>query len=524
MKLSLEFIYTRLKSKKPGIIRKFPSRTEPTLMCAGIIGGKVKPSPEVLYIDFSDSAASDTNSTSNETVNQILPQYKSVGCTNYHTSSLSVIAKQGKESTYANCDAILVPNNTNMLALMQTVSEIFIEMEQWADSLARAVASGENLQSIVNLTAPLLKNPLYFADTSFKQIAQWGGDIGYTSPIWKYQAKYRYLPYTVMQALIEHGDLDKLFNTRKAWIAKTAGFTSPFISKALYNNEKHLGNLLICEYYHKFDHCDLEIAEYLGNFISSAMVGGRSYIETSSLYNAHFIEELICGHAIDNQIIKDQLKARKWNNNDGFFIAIYEAAQEREAVKHHIMTLLSTQLNVQCLEYDNNIVIIVNTKSTKTETAIECLRRIGKSFKRNLALSEEFELFTTLEMFYRQAMFALGTIQEGEKPQVVRYSSVYLDDAAQLLLQHIPVSRKAQKLAEYDKAHHTQLCHTLLVWLTLDRNSSKAADELYIHRNTLLKRLARVEQVLDLDLSRFDDYQFKSRMVMSLISLANSGE
>ncbi|MEA5084923.1 MAG: helix-turn-helix domain-containing protein [Lachnospiraceae bacterium] len=57
------------------------------------------------------------------------------------------------------------------------------------------------------------------------------------------------------------------------------------------------------------------------------------------------------------------------------------------------------------------------------------------------------------------------------------------------------------RLMEYDIDNNSNLVDTLEVYLMNDRNISRAAEELFLHRNTLKYRLNRIEEVLMYDLS-----------------------
>ena len=60
-------------------------------------------------------------------------------------------------------------------------------------------------------------------------------------------------------------------------------------------------------------------------------------------------------------------------------------------------------------------------------------------------------------------------------------------------------------LVEHDRRRRSDLRHTLEVYLTEDRSITRAATTLHMHRNTLNKRLERIEGLLGLNLSSTDD-------------------
>lgn len=65
--------------------------------------------------------------------------------------------------------------------------------------------------------------------------------------------------------------------------------------------------------------------------------------------------------------------------------------------------------------------------------------------------------------------------------------------------------RTIAPLIEYDRRRHSQLVATLRVWLDNHWAVQPTAEALYVHRNTLQKRLRRIETLLGLDLQDPDD-------------------
>jgi DNA-binding PucR family transcriptional regulator len=60
-------------------------------------------------------------------------------------------------------------------------------------------------------------------------------------------------------------------------------------------------------------------------------------------------------------------------------------------------------------------------------------------------------------------------------------------------------------LVEYDRAHASDLVHTLDTFLSCDASWTRCAKTLHIHVNTLRYRLQRVEQLTGRELDRFSD-------------------
>jgi PucR family transcriptional regulator, purine catabolism regulatory protein len=56
-------------------------------------------------------------------------------------------------------------------------------------------------------------------------------------------------------------------------------------------------------------------------------------------------------------------------------------------------------------------------------------------------------------------------------------------------------------LTDYDSQHSGDLVHTLRTYLAANGNASRTAEVLFLHRNGLLYRLGRIEELLRVNLS-----------------------
>ena len=56
------------------------------------------------------------------------------------------------------------------------------------------------------------------------------------------------------------------------------------------------------------------------------------------------------------------------------------------------------------------------------------------------------------------------------------------------------------RLLEHDLKKGSDHIRTLRVYLDNESNASRSAEQLYVHRNSFLKRLERIAKILDMDL------------------------
>ncbi len=80
-----------------------------------------------------------------------------------------------------------------------------------------------------------------------------------------------------------------------------------------------------------------------------------------------------------------------------------------------------------------------------------------------------------------------------------------------------PFRELVERIEAYDRDHSSDLIRTLRVFFESNANASEAADRLYLHRNSLPYRLARVQELTGLDLK-----DHRARLALQLGLLANT--
>lgn len=94
----------------------------------------------------------------------------------------------------------------------------------------------------------------------------------------------------------------------------------------------------------------------------------------------------------------------------------------------------------------------------------------------------------------------------------ILYELIYDSPTAKLAL-----VERLKPLIDYDQSHSTNLIETLDIYFKNCQNSVKTAKDLFIHRNTLLYRLERISEVLDLDFNNSEQILIMQLALKALI-------
>ncbi len=169
-----------------------------------------------------------------------------------------------------------------------------------------------------------------------------------------------------------------------------------------------------------------------------------------------------------------------------------EVPQWRPADLHHLPAL--HEVNPPMLEIEQTVVMVLPDRDEPIDTILEA---VGPGS--HAGLSAAVNATTGLIESARQARLALAQALEADRPRVAyaatRPVSLLPDTVAKAsALAH----RYLGPLLEHDRSHGTQLTATLAAFLTTDGSWKQTAEQLHIHRQTLVYRLKTVEQLTGL--------------------------
>lgn len=134
-------------------------------------------------------------------------------------------------------------------------------------------------------------------------------------------------------------------------------------------------------------------------------------------------------------------------------------------------------------------------------------QRIAKSLPVTFGLSNPSNEVSSLHYFYLQAMLAVRSAQN----VLCHFSDIAIpsildssDDGFKWFAKHPGILY----LEQYDYLNHTELTRTLQIYLSCERSIKRAAALLYIHRNTVLYRIDRINEMKLFDLNNSYERQY----------------
>lgn len=403
--------------------------------------------------------------------------------------------------------------------IFNEVQSIFQRFHHWSGLVYEAVAKRRPLMDIFSLLTMVTPNPWYLADPSFRMLAiKDEPDYCEISPIWRYQAAHGHLPIDVIFRMISSGELQKMNETPHALcFCKTTAFVNAFVSKTIFSPKGVIGHFYIIGMYGEPTAYELEIAEFFGNRLTDLLSGCPEYLPTTGNFFDYYFIDLLEGTA-DDEMAAAVLDNLGWKESDVYRVLALEACQ-RDSIDQTLSNLqiqmFEDQLKGKAFLYEDQLVVLINETAAFSscedgESREMRLRRTVKGilqqFEASGGYSETFLSLRRFRTYYLQARAAREyACRSGKSCQLLSYARIAVPYLASALYAHVPPELVCHPavtvLRQYDRDNNGELLHTLRCYLDHEQNTQKTAQELYIHRNSLIYRLDRIQQLTNLDLS-----------------------
>ena len=171
---------------------------------------------------------------------------------------------------------------------------------------------------------------------------------------------------------------------------------------------------------------------------------------------------------------------------------------------------LHVPLPLDCWQMRYGTCLVIVTASAGGPVDMEPLQELLRKQGLSAGASRPFDDLSGLRQAYSQASATLRTIRIlGRSHTVGFYDDFLMIRLLELVPDDVSLSGfclpDIQALQEYDKAHDSELCRTLLCYLEHARNASSAARALNVHRNTIHYRIGKCKEIMP-GLDFQDDY------------------
>ena len=405
-------------------------------------------------------------------------------------------------------------------SILQQYFDDICGMGLFADSLLEILFFEGGIQAMLDQIYPAFQNPIFVFNPDFKLIAATTGENvvldeqarkilendGFTEEEFK----------VVNQSRIHRKVLES--ERPILTIHPTGGYQQLICT---IDTQKEMGHIVLNALNRPFNDTDPQMLYLLKKAIDQQMKKD-DFIRNNRGFNyEYFLRDLLEGKMAIGKAYQNRMSYTNADFSGNLYCMVVETARSSETLNTmHIRSVFETRFTgAMSLMYQGGIIIIFHPagNGTLSEEDLCLIHDLCREYGLYAGMGNCFQDILKIKDYYKQALRAIELgICHKNNPGLFLYRDYYMDHVANLFTQKESLETfchpQLKILLDYDAANQTDYARILYTWLTSERNMATTAKELFLHRNTLIYRMKKINTMINVD---FDDYYERQRIILS---------
>jgi hypothetical protein len=409
-------------------------------------------------------------------------------------------------------DLIFIPQ-ADPVAIHNEITRCFEFFNRWERDLLMVLVDSGSLQDLLDVAHRVFQRPMFIkGDSSWVYAITAGYDPG-VHPDWanlERSAVNRTADFESVKTVSLDPEFQKVFLQRYPAILRSPFYGGLVLRTNVWVDGQRVCEIVALEHTAPFNPGDTHLMQVFSDMVSRYISANRSlYFSFSGLTN--FFTGLLDRQECNPANLLTVRQATGWLEEDLMAVAaIRDHGQCETPLLGVLRERLVEQLPYSCVfHYNGHIVCIFNvTKSQGYAQATAQLASLIPSGPFTWGVSYDFTGLERLPEFYRQALTALDAAEETGRTHATMYQAACGCVAAEL--KEIPrlqsyIHPDLRRLEAVDRRGDSQYVHTLFEFLLCGGNYTDTAARLGLHRNSLIYRMSRIQEIITSDLGDHDN-------------------
>jgi hypothetical protein len=409
---------------------------------------------------------------------------------------------------------IQLPQGIQVEAVIQTGNALLASYDAWYNSLLMAVINHKPIDAFLDIAAQKLVNPILVMNNNLSIISTTGSISSSTKgTIWEkvnvpgFVLDNFYTPEEIRKISLHIAQKNEQIISLRP-VNDPAHFT---MGINIWIDGKLYGAIGTVDMNEPFTDGQKETFAVIAQVL-------KLYFQNHSIYmqiaedKANWVDGLLDGVNISADIVSKYLYRFHWKLDDHFCIVTFTASAD---LKIPIISILDlNQINGLFPEalvsvYGEYVIMIIRC-TDKQQLQEKKKQQLEQYLKKDNMLrcgvSMVFSNFLHLRYYYTQSKFAAAQC----KPQLSPSICFYEDYQTEHVLQSLSLGADLRcfchpgilSLWESGNEAQRELVHCLYHYFSNSKNISATAHAIHIHRNTLIYRLRKVSEILNVDIKQ----------------------
>jgi hypothetical protein len=392
--------------------------------------------------------------------------------------------------------------------------------------LLEALYNGCDLQELINIGQDLIENPIIVSNMAGMILAL-SKNCDFDDHKIKWTDAPAQIPIDYDQRVKTDSITMLLENARYPIQYTKPGDKHSWIFSNIMIRDVCAANIRSYSVRRPFNQRDIDIIDILTKTISLELQKGRFYRSNRYTLNSFFLSDLLDGTLNDPDIINTRLKNMNWRPKDVFYILTVPINEYR--VTDVLVQITTDQLSqmLPCsisIFYLDAIVFLMTRSSQQLQPTLdyEKLSLFLETSDLTAGLSQQFKSLTEAKRAFNNSLNAVHLAKKlNDNRSLITYDEYLLFHMVDICDKQINVDNFCNQgvfnIINYDTEHGTPFYQTLQCFLSNALNSTATAQELHIHRNTLLYRLDKIKHLANLD---FNDGNLILQLLLTIKIIA----
>ena len=424
-----------------------------------------------------------------------------------------------------NCVCFLIKDEIKLPALSNIVHNIFDKYDEWFSKLQKAILKSATIQEVIDLAFTGFENPMVFVDINFNILA-YSTEIDTSEDLYVLRnlADHRgKIPADEMDNFIRTGQIQQ--NLTEPFRFRYRGI--PGWAVNIFENGQYIGNISLFFALKKEHRGDLALLQFFSKYLKYLLKNHPTVVSPRKSLRSLLFNLLDSSSGQSTVYPYIELEGFR---SEYLCLKIIPTDNTREMpLKYISHSLEELFLHSIAFPYASAVVLLVDlNKLPVSETEFfDSLAAFLKKVDYLAGVSTGFSDLSMVRLYYRQAAIVLDQADGNVRRNIFRFEDYLL----QYLVCHstgefpfeLLLSEGMRRLFEYNKSSKVDYIQTLSVYLNQNMSITKTANELYLHKSSLMDRLERIEGLLQADL-KDPDVRLYVMLILKILKLKQADQ
>lgn len=379
---------------------------------------------------------------------------------------------------------------------------------------ANAFFSDQGLQYLVDVAYEVFGNPVFVINSSYKYLAV-SSAFTPNSTVMEEENHTGYIQEAGIRVIREANLDEKVRSSDSPYYFNNALHDTGMLIAPIKIHNIEVGKVMLYESLKPFSDIDSMLLSRLARFVSMELQKDSFFSLNRDVMFSYFLADLLDNPDLNYPSVRDRLHTMGFDLKEDLYVMTIASTSYRDTnAKLEVIVRELNNILVGSLYaiYENTLVLLFSRTRETGLSAYE-LNALNTYLRSNnlcAGMSNFFTDLKTARRFYLQAKKAADIGRRlGEPGPIHYYSDAYFYHIIEICEKEEDlrffIHPAMMKLLYHDQDRHSELLETMHCFLQTPGNPAKIAQNLHIHKNTLLYRMNKIKALTGCSLEDGDE-------------------